>query len=125
MVPTVWTATTDALCVVKVVLANLPLVANILPSLVALHIVMPVVSTPDARVSIPIGDALMVGIPSFSFSLQLKTKVDSMSIAGLALPWPKGFMLESNGFFEILLYKLAINKHLITMELSVSKQFYL
>ena len=92
-------ATTSALAVVQVPSTNLPLVIDILsPSIVA-SIATSVASPPDARMSIPIGGALLEGIPPPSFSLQLKTRLDSMPPTRLDSPWPEGFTLESDGFF--------------------------
>ena len=98
--PSFQPATTSALAVVQAASTNLPLVVDILsPSIVA-SIATSVTSPPDARMSIPVGGALLEGIPPPSFSLQLGTGVDRMPPTGLNSPWPEGFTLESDGFFR-------------------------
>ena len=92
--------TTSALAVVQATSTNLPLVVDILSPSVASSIATPVASPPDARMFVLVGGVVLEGIPSLSFSIQLGTGVDSMSPSGLRSPWPKGFMLESDGFFQ-------------------------
>ena len=61
--PSFQPATTSALAVVQAASTNLPLVVDILsPSIVA-SIATSVTSPPDARMSIPVGGALLEGIP--------------------------------------------------------------
>ena len=97
--PLFWPTTTSALAVVQAVSTSLSLAANILSPLVATSIATPVASTPDARVSVPVGGALIEGISPPSFSLQLGTGVHSMSPTRSSSPWLEGFTLESDGFF--------------------------
>ena len=80
-------ATTRALAVVQAASTNLPLVVDILSPLVV-DILSPLVvagittsvaSPPYARVSVPLGGAILEGISPPLFSLQLETRVGSMS----------------------------------------------
>ena len=72
-------ATTNALAVVQAPSTELPLVVDIISPSVVASIATPVASTPDARVSVPVGGTLIEGISPPSFSLQLKIGVGSLS----------------------------------------------
>ena len=56
-------ATMSALAVVQAASTNPPLVVDILSSSVAISIATPIASLSDARVSVPIGGAMLEGIP--------------------------------------------------------------
>ena len=84
--PLFWPTTTSALAVVQAASTSLLLAVDILSPLIATSIATPVASTPDVRVSVPIGGALIEGILPPSFSLQLETGVHSMSPTGSSSP---------------------------------------